>query len=128
MKERPTILFASWHFYLDRTNGASISTRELLLEFVRRGWQVQSLCFFSQDGLQPSTLKELACRSGFTIEKTIIRGDYTFLSFNDGGIRSIVIIPREYRTIPTPTDRAVYLRLFKDILARNATFFNIRGI
>lgn len=51
MDNRPVILFASWHFYLDRTNGASISTRALLLELARRGWRVRTLCFFTQDGV-----------------------------------------------------------------------------
>lgn len=41
------ITFVSWHNYLDQSNGASISTRELLLELARRGWDVSTLCAFS---------------------------------------------------------------------------------
>ncbi|MBQ2788620.1 MAG: hypothetical protein IJE97_03220 [Thermoguttaceae bacterium] len=33
------ILFASWHWRLDRSNGASITTRATLLALARRGWR-----------------------------------------------------------------------------------------
>lgn len=118
MQTRPTILFASWHFYLDRTNGASISTRELLLELSRRGWQVRTLCFSAQDGVNPVGFDELARRSGFSVEKKVVRGDYSFSSFNDNGIRSIVVVPRVLRTTPSPEDCSVFLDLMKDLLSR----------
>ncbi len=38
------ILFVSWHFYLDQSNGASISTRELLRALAARGWEASTFC------------------------------------------------------------------------------------
>lgn len=39
----PKILFVSWHFYMDGSNGASISTRELLHAFSQYGWNVKTI-------------------------------------------------------------------------------------
>ncbi|MBQ2790633.1 MAG: hypothetical protein IJE97_13445 [Thermoguttaceae bacterium] len=38
--EMTRVLFASWHWRLDRSNGASITTRATLLALARRGWDV----------------------------------------------------------------------------------------
>ena len=38
------MLFASHHCYLDQSNGASITTRQILLELSTRGWEVDAFC------------------------------------------------------------------------------------
>ena len=38
------MLFASHHCYLDQSNGASITTRQILLELSARGWEVDAFC------------------------------------------------------------------------------------
>ena len=40
----PTLLFSSFHNYLDQASGAAISAREVLRELARRGWRVRVLC------------------------------------------------------------------------------------
>ena len=40
----PEVWFVSWHNYLDQTNGASISTRSLLLAMRKYGWNVETFC------------------------------------------------------------------------------------
>lgn len=41
---KPRVLFVSWHFYHDQSNGAAISARELLLALSERGWEVKTFC------------------------------------------------------------------------------------
>ena len=38
------LLFACYHFYLDPSNGASITAREMLLALAKRGWEVSTFC------------------------------------------------------------------------------------
>ena len=38
------VLFASHHCYLDQSNGASITARQILLELSARGWEVDAFC------------------------------------------------------------------------------------
>ncbi len=45
----PEVWFVSWHNYLDQTNGASISTRSLLLALKKHGWGVKTFCGSSFD-------------------------------------------------------------------------------
>ncbi len=60
------ILFASWHFYLDSSNGASISVRELLQALCNRRWRAETLGldrrFSSSRSGQRTDRKELGMR------------------------------------------------------------------
>ncbi len=40
----PSLLFSSFHNYLDQGSGAAISAREVLRELARQGWRVRALC------------------------------------------------------------------------------------
>ena len=46
------ILFSSIHNYLDLGSGAAVTTREELLELVRRGHQARTLCGSFFDGVR----------------------------------------------------------------------------
>jgi len=113
----PSVFFASWHFYLDQSNGASISTRAVLLELARRGWQTSTLCGFAQDYQNPQTLDNILSARRCTPKKSIKRDSYIVTSFNDDGIKSLALVPERYRLIPTQRDVASYLCLLKETLA-----------
>ena len=63
------ILFASWHWYLDQSNGASITTRETLLALARRGWDVKTFCGAATDFFTPSSVDEILTSSGVAVKK-----------------------------------------------------------
>ena len=112
-----TVLFASWHFYLDHSNGASVSTRSILLELARREWDVCALCAFTQDFSEAKTLAETLKSVGARVRTRTSVGAYTTTSFQDGGIRSLVIEPSQRRRIPTPQDVSFFMKAFQETLA-----------
>ena len=78
MSDPYKILFASRHFYLDQSNGASISTRSLLQELAKRRWNVKTFCGFQQDYIRPTTIEtELAKHE---LQHGEITKDASFLS------------------------------------------------
>ncbi len=111
------IAFVSWHNYLDQSNGASISTRELLLELARRGWDVSTLCAFSQDRSSPYSLEQLLDEHRLRLILKKSQNHFDLASFNDHGIRSIVFVPHgEETTSRSGTD---FLSLVGPMLERN---------
>lgn len=113
------ITFVSWHNYLDQSNGASISTRELLLELARRGWDVSTLCAFSQDRTSPYSLEQILNEHGLRLILRKTQNRFDLGSFNDHGIRSIVFVPHERETaFPTSQSGANFLSLVGPILER----------
>ncbi|MBQ9874732.1 MAG: glycosyltransferase [Thermoguttaceae bacterium] len=112
------ILFASWHFYLDGSNGAAVSTRSLLLELARRGWEARTFCALAQDFRLPRALDDLLAARGARLKKKVPIGDYFVASFEDRGIESLVLVPNRGETRPTARDADVYSRLLRDALAR----------
>lgn len=97
------VLFASWLNYLDQSNGASISTRSLLMELSRRGWSVKTLCGVGQDATPAKSLDELITTHNATVRKRSFCGDYATVSFTDGGVESLALDPCRPRRVPTPT-------------------------
>lgn len=106
------IVFLSWHFYLDHSNGASLSTRQLLLGLGRRGWDVETFCGPSVDNYQVadvrSVLKDYGIRAS---EATWLRKpvSYSIFSFSDSGIRSRVYTPDRDVMQPTRESGVPYL-------------------
>ena len=96
------ILFSSIHNYLDLGSGAAVTTREELLELVRRGHQARTLCGALFDGVRVGeeelgkTLGRLgipAQRNLTTVEVGGVRLTFKLYRFNDSGIDSTVFIP-----------------------------------
>lgn len=114
------IAFVSWHNCLDQSNGASISTRELLLELARRGWDVSILCAFSQDRSSPYSLEQMLDEHSLRLILKKSQNHFDLASFNDHGIRSIVFIPHgEETTVPTSRSGTDFLSLVGPLLERN---------
>ena len=102
MTSIPTLLFSSYHNYLDGSSGAAITTRAVLLSLVRAGWRVRTLCgaFFDVSD-DPETAFHRAtqrCRLRATCElyETNYLGKtcrFKRFHFNDSGIESTFIQP-----------------------------------
>ncbi len=118
MSANPTILFASWHFYLDQSNGASVSTRTLLTELARREWQVKSLCASTQDLRRPKTLEELLTFHRCLPGKTLFQDGRQIAAFRDGRIESLVMIPEKQGGGLSSGDAQLFMRLLNDTLER----------
>lgn len=115
---RPRVLFASWHFYLDESNGASISTRALALELARRGWFVKTFGAYAQDFYNARVLLDDLRSHRFWVRKKICFEEYTLLSFLDHGVESVVMDSNEIKARPTQRDISVYLSFLKETLLR----------
>ena len=96
------IIFSSCHNYLDVGSGAAVTTREELLELVRRGHKARTLCGALFDGVRSGeeelvkTLGRLgipAQRSLTTAEVGGARLTFKLYRFDDSGIDSTVFIP-----------------------------------
>ena len=96
------IIFSSCHNYLDVGSGAAGTTREELLELVRRGHKARTLCGALFDGVRSGeeelvkTLGRLgipAQRSLTTAEVGGARLTFKLYRFDDSGIDSTVFIP-----------------------------------
>ena len=96
------ILFSSNHNYLDVGSGAAVTTREELLELVRRGHKARTLCGALFDGVRSGeeelvkTLSRMgipAQRSLTTAEVGGARLTFKLYRFDDSGIDSTVFIP-----------------------------------
>ena len=111
-------LFASWHTYLDQSNGASISTRALLLELARRHWEVSAFCALSQDFQRNQTLEEMLASHRIRANKTIAGDGFSTTSFWDSGVKSLALVPSTIRRVPSPSDVALYMRFFKETLVQ----------
>ena len=93
------VLFASWHWYLDQSNGASITTRETLLALARRGWDVKTFCGAATDFFNPPSVDEILTSSGVAVKKRV-----------DGGVG--------VGAVPSRPAGAAFLQLFAETLRR----------
>ena len=96
------IAFVSWHNYLDQTNGASISTRALLLALAMRGWQVMTFCGPTFDRFEPSLCQYLDRHADLSqvVHKSFRDRslDFSLSRFMDGTIRSLTFTPSPWNT------------------------------
>ena len=93
MESPKKIAFVSWHNYLDQTNGASISTRALLLALAMRGWRVMTFCGPTFDRFEPSLCQYLDRHADLSqvVHKSFNERNLKFMlsRFMDGRIRSL---------------------------------------
>ena len=121
------VLFASWHWYLDQSNGASITTRETLLALARRGWDVKTFCGAATDFSAPPSVDEILTSSGVAVKKRfdggVGEGAFRAVSYRDSGVESVVVAPRSglgvgVGTVPSRPAGAAFLQLFAETLRR----------
>lgn len=122
------VLFASWHWYLDQSNGASITTRETLLALARRGWDVKTFCGAATDFFTPPSVDEILTSSGVAVKKRfdggVGEGAFRAVSYRDSGVESVVVAPRSgsgvvgVGAVPSRPAGSAFLQLFAETLRR----------
>ncbi len=113
------VLFTSWHFYLDSSNGASISARELLRALVGRGWDVKTFCGSLVDNPNISDVGKVLTSHGIKATQVVDRlktSPYAIETFNDSGIRSLVYCPQDSSAIPSKLTGERFLEYLKVVL------------
>ena len=113
MSEPHKILFASRHFYLDQSNGASISTRSLLLELVKKRWNVKTFCGFQQDYFRPTSIETELAKHELQLQRTWGSNEGRIVSFKDYGISSLVYISSSDSFEADAPSGSNYLQMFK---------------
>ncbi len=115
------VLFASWHFYIDQSNGASVTTREILRALARRGWEVFTFCGSAVDDWRRADVKRSLARRGLTALRKVEQCDsvpFTTFSFRDEGINSILFSPEDRSQVPSKDVGTAFLRLLTSVLRR----------
>ncbi len=121
------VLFASWHWYLDRSNGASITTRETLLALARRGWDVKTFCGAATDFFTSPSVDEILTSSGVAVKKRfdggVGEGAFQAVAYRDSGVESVVVAPRSgsgggVGAVPSRPAGTAFLQLFAETLRR----------
>ncbi len=107
----PTLLFSSYHNYLDQGSGAAISAREVLRELARRGWRVRVLCgsFFddatADENAFYATLKRRKIAATVERKRAVLAGktvEFRLVRFLDDGVEANVFFADDAasRTLP----------------------------
>lgn len=121
MMKSKSLLFAAYHFYLDPSNGAAITTREILSALAARGWEVRTFCGCGLDFQKPEAILQILADRGIKPERYVKnRGEtpFVFSRFRDGPIRSSLFLPDENRHIPSEEAGFCYLQLLREIIGR----------
>jgi len=109
--------FACYHFYLDPSNGASITAREILLALAKRGWEVSTFCGCGLDFQKSTDILQLLANQNITPERKIDNQGsvpFSLVNFQDDGLTSVVFLPRENQSIPSHEAGTAYLQLLHE--------------
>lgn len=115
------VLFASWHFYLDSSNGASISARELLRALCRNGWDVKTFCGPAVDNSGVSNVAGVLKSHGVSTTRRFLdsgKAPFAIDAFDDQGIRSLIFRPENYSDVPDPLTGEIFIEFFRRSLAK----------
>ena len=121
----PTILFSSFHNYLDHASGAAISAREVLCELARRGWRVRVLCgsFFDDANADEqafyATLKRRNIAPTVESKRVVLAGrsvDFRVVRFLDARIEATVFFADDAASNALP--RGLLSRPFGELLLK----------
>ena len=123
-----TVLFSSFHNYLDFSSGAAITTREILIELARRGRRVATLCGALFDRRDFSEIDFFRLLKRLNLPARVRRLELATssevvpcreISFNDSGIDSTALFfdAESPRVVP-PTVGEAFLRFFLDAVRR----------
>jgi glycosyltransferase involved in cell wall biosynthesis len=109
------ILFTSYHCYLDWSNGASITVREILHALTQFGWNVNILSGAGLDS--PDNIDQIIADQSFDkVTKLEPSADSSFSLriFIDKGMRSTIFCPIKQSPIPSKTDGDHFLQLLQE--------------
>ena len=96
------LLFACYHFYLDPSNGAAITTREMLRFLSQRGWEVRVLAGPLTDFLNGhQRISQIMADHGITSQVTYGQSEsiaFSLLEFQDEQLQVEVFLPNPQDT------------------------------
>ncbi|MCL2623194.1 MAG: hypothetical protein FWD31_05940, partial [Planctomycetaceae bacterium] len=119
------LLFACYHFYLDPSNGASITAREMMLTLAKRGWEVSTFCGCGLDFQKPEAVRQLLADRRIPIVHQIENTGreqcdtqdavpFSLAFFHDGLLKSSVFLPKENLHVPSHEAGTVFLDLLHE--------------
>ena len=111
------LLFASYHFYLDPSNGASITAREMLLVLARHGWKVSTFCGCGLDFQKPEAVRQLLADRNISIVHEVKNTGavpFTLAFFHDGLLKSSAFLPEENLHVPSQEAGTAFLDLLHE--------------
>ena len=108
------ILFTSWHFYLDSSNGAATSTLELLKALAAAGYEVTTFCGAIVDCFGRSSVEEILEKRRFKNLHYEECQLYSIRSFQHDLINSLVFCSNEASVIPSLQYGNAFLNLLED--------------
>ncbi|MGN0910816.1 MAG: glycosyltransferase family 4 protein [Thermoguttaceae bacterium] len=114
-----TLLLSTYHFYLDPSNGAAITTRELLHALALRGWNVHTFCGCAldfQDKRNPIEFLESRGIAPKRIVDSTQTGGYSLVNFRDGAIHSTLFLPDDNSHKPSRQMGEKFLPILNQII------------
>ena len=112
------LIFATRHCYLDWSNGASITAREILCALAHFGWDVHVLTGCKLDS--PDSIDQIIADRLLTDVRQLkpaSNSSFTLRVFNDHGIRSILFCPTIASKNPLPDEQKHFLRILQSTIA-----------
>ena len=111
------LLFACYHFYLDPSNGAAITAREMLLALAKRGWEVTTFCGCGLDFQKPEAVRQLLADRNIPVIRQVENTGsvpFSLAFFHDGLLKSSVFLPEENQHVPSQEAGTVFLDLLHE--------------
>ncbi|MGN1200619.1 MAG: glycosyltransferase family 4 protein [Thermoguttaceae bacterium] len=116
---KKTLLVSTYHCYLDPSNGAAITTRELLHALALRGWNVHAFCGCALDFQDERDPLEILKSQGIASERIVDpekTNGYSLATFRDGSINSTLFLPGDNAHIPSPQMGKRFLSILHGII------------
>ena len=116
---KKTLLVSTYHFYLDPSNGAAITTRELLHALALLGWRVHTFCGCAldfQDKRNPVEFLESRGIAPKRIVDSTQTCGYSLVNFQDGAIHSTLFLPEDNSHMPSPQMGEKFLPILNQII------------
>lgn len=98
---------------MDYSNGASVSTRELLLALSKYGWDVKTICGPCIDNPGVSDTDSVLRSRGITVKNRIRENSpepFEVLWFGDQKIQSALFKPKNFSVVPEQTSGELFLQ------------------
>ncbi len=116
--DKPRVLFASYHCYLDPASGAALSTRDMLEMLAARGWPVRVFCGPKLDGGPSERVEQIVSDLQVPMErKTATEDSETVLHCTVNGVETSVYCPAR-RDGLTNQETQRFLALYERLLDR----------
>lgn len=119
MVRKKKLLFVSYDNYADPSNGASISSREMLLGLTERDWSVHTYCADKLDFKGSTNVFQSLANRGMVFlsrSKNRTRERFSIEHFRDNRILSSLLLPENNHYPPTKEVGKIFLRLLQETI------------